>query len=103
VVIFSIVLALLTPVCSSLWSKIPLSFLEITTGLQLLQGLRMPEKWFICLVAALSAFGGICSAFQVKGVLDYPGANIKKYLLDKMLLSAGTFFLMWGYLKFLLH
>lgn len=101
VIIFSIILCILLPVCQHTVSKLFLSLLEITTGLKLLYTLSLPVVIKLPFLCALSSFGGLCSAFQIKGVLDYSSASIKKYLLDKMFLSAGTFFIIWAYLKFL--
>lgn len=98
VIIFSILLVILFPFCKTSFSKLVLSFLEITTGLKLLNTLLLPEHIKTALLCALSAFGGFCSAFQIKGVLDYPEADIKKYLLDKIALSAGTFLFILLYL-----
>ncbi|MCM1157682.1 MAG: hypothetical protein NC300_03235 [Bacteroidales bacterium] len=101
VIIFSIILVILLPFCHSGLLRTGLSFLEITTGLKLLASLTLSEPLKLSLLAMLSAFGGLCSAFQILGVLDYPGANIKKYLLDKICLSTGTFFIILFYLHFL--
>lgn len=98
VIIFSILLVILLPFCKHPLLKIILSFFEITTGLNLLNSIFIPETIHIALLGALSAFGGLCSAFQIKGVLEYPDISIKKYLLDKIVLSTGTFFLIWLYL-----
>lgn len=99
VIIFSILLCILLPVCTHTFSKLLLSFLEITTGLKLLSGLPISRALKLSLLCTLSSFGGLCSAFQILGVLDYKGAGIKKYLLDKLLLSAGTFLIIWLYCK----
>lgn len=99
VIIFSILLCILLPFCSNTILKILLSFLEITTGLKLLEGLSISYSLKLSLLCALASFGGLCSGFQILGVLDYNGANIKKYLLDKLLLSAGTFLIIWFYYK----
>ena len=98
VIIFSVFLGILLPLCKIQTFKIFLSFMEITTGLKLLNSLDLSQSLQLSLICALSAFGGFCSAFQIKGVLDYPEASIKKYLLDKLFLSAGTFFIMEIYL-----
>lgn len=100
VMIFSILLEILLPFCNPVPAKILLSFLEITTGLRLLNSLPLPLCIKTALLCAVSAFGGLCSAFQIKGVLNYPKAGIKKYLFDKLLLSTGTFFIILCYLKF---
>lgn len=97
VIVFSILLCILLPVCTHTVSKLLLSFLEITTGLKLLSSLSISPVFKLSLLCALSAFGGLCSAFQILGVLDYNGASIKKYLLDKLFLSAGTFLIIWIY------
>lgn len=99
VIIFSIILVILFPFCKTILLKLILSFLEITTGLKLLNILLLPENIKTAFLCGLSAFGGLCSAFQIKGVLEYPEADIKKYLLDKMLLSAGTFLFILLYLN----
>lgn len=99
VIIFSILLCILLPFCTHTIPKILLSFLEITTGLKLLESLAISHSLKLSLLCALSSFGGLCSGFQILGVLDYNGANIKKYLLDKILLSAGTFLIIWFYYK----
>lgn len=101
VIIFSIILVILLPFCKHPLLQLPLSFLEITTGLKLLDTIYFPLEIKLSLLCALSAFGGLCSAFQVKGVLEYPDDSIKKYLLDKLLLSTGTFFIILLYLKLL--
>lgn len=100
VIIFSILLEIAMPYCHNDITAVCLSFLEITTGLKLLSSLELPPDIKIGLICALSSFGGICSAFQIKGVLNYENAGIKKYLLDKLLLSSGTFLLALLYLSF---
>ncbi len=99
VIIFSILLSILLPVCKNTLSSFILSFLEITTGLKLMCALPLPSDLKLSCLCALSAFGGLCSMFQIRGVLTFPGAGIKKYLLDKLLLSAGTFFIIWLYCR----
>lgn len=91
VMIFSILLSILLPICTNDTSKILLSFMEITTGLNLISTLDITENLKIALLCALSASGGLCSTYQVKGVLEYQNVQIKKYLLDKCILSTGTF------------
>lgn len=93
VILFSILLAILLPYCQHTISRLLLSFLEITTGLQLLDSLFLSTRLKAALLCALCAFGGLCSGFQVKSVMDPSNVNIKKYLLDKTCLSAGTFFI----------
>lgn len=100
VMLFSILLEICIPRITYLPASCALAFLEITTGLKLLKTLPLPPVLSISLIMTLSAFGGLCSAYQIKGVLTYPHASIKKYLLDKMLLSAGTFLLTYIYLSF---
>ncbi len=97
VMIFSILLSVLLPICNHPFSKVALSFMEITTGLKLLAALELNEPIQISLLCALSASGGLCSAYQVKGVLEYKDTQIKKYLLDKCVLSTGTFGLVYLY------
>lgn len=103
VIIFSILLEIILPFCSFIPAKVFLSFLEITTGLKLLNTLSLPFHLKICFLCSLSSFGGLCSAFQIKGVLNYPKASIKKYLFDKILLSTGTFLIILCYLKLFFH
>ena len=103
VIIFSILLEIILPFCGPTPSKVILSFLEITTGLKLLNSLSLPFHIKTAFLCAVSSFGGLCSAFQIKGVLNYPKADIKKYLLDKLLLSTGTFLIILFYLKLFLH
>jgi len=98
VMIFSILLEILLPFCHQNTYKILLSLLEITNGLKLLGSLSLPSSVKISSICALSAFGGLCSAFQIRGVLEYQGADIKKYLRDKLILSAGTFCIIQCYL-----
>jgi len=99
VMIFSILFTILLPIFHTTISKILLSSLEITTGINLLTTLKLSETFRLTTICTLSAFGGICSAYQVKGVLEYPDTNIKKYLLDKCILSAGTFGIIYLYCK----
>ena len=100
VIIFSILLCILLPFCIHTPSRFLLSFLEITTGLKLMQSLPLSDSLRLSCLCALSAFGGLCSAFQIRGVLTFPEAGIKKYLLDKLVLSAGTFLIIWFYCNF---
>lgn len=97
VIIFSILLTILLPYCQHDVLKVLLSFLEITTGLKLLNTLDITTALHISIICCLSAFGGLCSVFQIKGVLDYSTPNIKKYLLDKCILSTGTFCIIYLY------
>lgn len=105
VMIFSIILEILTPICSSSLCQYVLSFLEITTGLKQITMLSASYCLKVAIVCMLSSFGGLCSAFQIHGVLNYRNANIKKYLIDKIILSIGTFLFAFCYmiLKFTLH
>lgn len=98
VMIFSILLEILLPLCHIMPGKILLSLLEITNGLKLLNSLSLNPCMKLSLISALSAFGGLCSAFQIHSVLEYPDAGMKKYLSDKLILSAGTFLIIWCYL-----
>lgn len=97
IIIFSILLTILLPIFQSTQAKIILSFLEITTGLSMLNMLSLAEPFHTSLLCSLCAFGGICSAFQVKGVLEYRDKTIKKYLIDKCVLSTGTFLIVYIY------
>ncbi len=97
VIIFSILLAMLLPAFQGTLPKIALSFLEITTGLSVLNALTIHTPLKIALLCSLCSFGGICSVFQVMGVLDYQVRQTKKYLLDKCILSTGTFFMIYCY------
>ena len=99
VILFSIMIQILQPLCQIVPAKLLLSSLEITTGLQLLQSITVPEATRLALICCLSSWGGLCSAFQIKGVLHYPNASIKKYLLDKSILSAGTFLIVYSYIR----
>lgn len=98
VIIFSILLATLLPLFPSVQPRIVLSFLEITTGLSLLNSLSLTEPFHTAILCSLCSFGGLCSAFQVKGVLEYPDTDIKKYLLNKCALSTGTFLIIYIYI-----
>jgi hypothetical protein len=98
VMIFSILLEIFLPFCPFNSYKIVLSLLEITNGLKIVEQLSLAFSLKISLLCALSAFGGLCSAFQIKGVLSYPGASIKKYLQNKIIFSTGTFFIIQCYL-----
>ncbi|MBQ9984433.1 MAG: hypothetical protein IJP29_07570 [Lachnospiraceae bacterium] len=97
VILFSILLSILLPLCSNHFVKLPLFFLEITTGIKLISDTSYNESVQIALLCALSSFGGLCSAYQIKGVLQYKNAEIKRYLIDKCILSSGTFFIVYLY------
>lgn len=99
VIIFSIILNILLIVITNVKVRCMLSALEITTGLSLIQSFPLPgnTKMYICIW--LSSFGGLCAAYQIKSVLTYTGASIKKYLIDKIILSSGTYIIIWLYLR----
>ena len=101
VMIFSIILSVLIPKTHSNIVKCMLSFMEITTGLKMLQSIHITGKTYICLILTLSSFGGLCSAFQIKSVLTSNNCSIKKYLRDKIFLSAGTCILTYIYLNYI--
>ncbi|MBE5923494.1 MAG: hypothetical protein E7271_03365 [Lachnospiraceae bacterium] len=101
VMIFSILFGVLLPNISNPYIKCSLSFLEITTGLNLLKSLPFISSFKLPLIMSLSSFGGLCSAYQIKSVLTYENATIKKYLFDKLILSTGTFLLTYLYQIFL--
>ena len=103
VILFSIVIKITLPLSRFSFFILPLSALEITTGLDLFASSSKLSNLYIPFLCALSSFGGLCSAFQIKGVLTYPNASIKKYLLDKCILSTGTFFIIYGYLAYSSH
>lgn len=88
VMVFSIAYELLLPICHFPYSKYPLSFLEITTGLNVLKNAYKESTFFLPVTGMLTAFGGFCSIFQITCVIS---VNIKNYLQTKFLLSAGTF------------
>lgn len=98
VIIFSILLSILIPHASTITSKCMLSMLEITTGIKLLSSLHISTKAYVCLILFLSSFGGLSTAFQIKAVVTYKNSSIKKYLRDKIILSAGTLILTYIYL-----
>lgn len=100
VIIFSIILNILLPKLHNNLSKCLLAFMEITNGMNLLNNLDISDTLRCCLLTALSSFGGLCTAFQIKGVLSYEESSIKKYLLDKIIISTGTFILTFLYLKY---
>lgn len=100
VMIFSIILQILTNrINSTPLTDCILSFLEITTGLNLLKNLSLNIDFCIPIICCLSSFGGLCAMYQIKSVLTYSGSSIKKYLPDKIIMSAGTFILISIYLK----
>lgn len=99
VILFSIFLELLVPLCPYSICKIPLSFLEITTGMHLLKNTCYNHFLYLPILGMLTAFGGICSAFQIYCVYPFP---IKKYLQTKLQLSAGTFLILLLY-QYLFH
>ncbi|MBE5941437.1 MAG: hypothetical protein E7264_02730 [Lachnospiraceae bacterium] len=101
VIIFSIALSVLVPITHNNFLKVMLSLLEITNGLNLLSITQLQYTLKIPLICMLCSFGGVCSMFQVKSVLTYPGINMKKYLADKCILSAGTFFIVYLYLTYI--
>lgn len=91
VMIFSVLFEIILPFCKPIKLQIPLSFLEITTGLNILSKSFRMISLYNPIVGALTAFGGLCSAFQISCVFDHKEMNIKKYLQHKFLLCAGTF------------
>ena len=92
VMIFSILLEILFSFFHGTGAKIIFSFLEITNGIHLLSKCNLSFCQNLPLMGALCSFGGLCSIFQIKCV--NPLMNIKKYLLTKLILSAGTFFIL---------
>lgn len=98
VIIFSIIINIILNKTNNLYIKCILSFMEITNGLMLLKDINISTNIFLAVSTALSSFGGLCTAFQIKSVLNYRGASIKKYLSDKILLSAGTLIIITFYL-----
>ena len=100
VIIFSIILNILMPVTHNNTAKCLLSFLEITNGLKMISSINIPDEIKTGLILSVSSFGGLCTAFQIKSVLTYSGASIKKYLRDKIILSAGTLVLTMIYISF---
>ena len=80
-------------------AKCSLSMLEITNGLKLIENLSISDKYITALIMFLSSFGGLCTAFQIKGVLNYEKNTIKKYLCDKLIIATGTLFLTLIYIK----
>lgn len=93
VIIFSILICILIPRCHNNVNSCAIAFLEITNGLRLISSINISTKIQSALIISLTSFGGLCTAFQIKSVLEYSEASIKKYLLDKLILSAGTFLL----------
>lgn len=77
----------------SLLSKIAISGLEITNGIQIITGLSCSMQMKTALIAGLTSFGGICSIFQTKSVITESELSIKKYTIIKII---------WGILSFLI-
>lgn len=88
---FSIAYEILLPVCRIQYLKIPLSSLEITTGLSVLKNTYHNTSVFLPIVGMLTTFGGFCSVFQIHCVIHF---KTKKYLQTKLIISAGTFFIL---------
>lgn len=91
VMIFSIAYEIILPLCHIHCFRFLLSFLEITTGLNILKNTYENSIYFLPMVGMLTTFGGFCSIFQIQCVIHF---KIKKYLQTKLLLSAGTFFIL---------
>lgn len=98
VMLFSIAYEILLPACHSNHLKCTLSFLEITTGLNVLNNTVKNSFFFLPIVGMLTTFGGLCSIFQINCVVQF---KIKKYLQTKLLLSAGTFIILLVYKAFI--
>ncbi|MGN0437711.1 MAG: hypothetical protein ACI4F4_04250 [Lachnospiraceae bacterium] len=94
VMIFSIAYEILLPFCNHSIFKLILSSLEITTGLNVIKSINMNEKLMLPFIGMLSTFGGFCSIFQIKCVISF---DTKKYLQTKLLLSVGSFIILFLY------
>lgn len=94
IMIFSIIYKISLPFCHSLYLQIILSFLEITTGLTVLKEALQNNCLYLPVIGMLTAFGGLCSIYQIKCVAHM---NTKKYLRTKLLLSTGTFLFLFIY------
>jgi len=61
-----------------------LSLVEVTQGAKAIIGMNYPPDMTLVLLSGAIGFGGVCVAFQVKGVTASAGLSTKKYLLGKV-------------------
>ena len=81
--IFNQMLDALLPI-SAIIKGVGIGIMEITTGSAYLSKLVMSLRMKNTLLAALCAFGGLCSAAQTASVISDTDLSVGQYLRDKV-------------------
>ena len=90
--IFQKALFLLLPNANLYFKAILALILEITSGLSNVKAISYVPLRSLLVVGGLS-FGGLCCIFQTNSVISAAKLSLKKYVLDKVLITALTLFL----------
>lgn len=94
--IFNQMLDALLPI-SAIMKGVGIGIMEITTGSAYLSRLVIPSRLKNSLLAALCAFGGLCSVFQTASVISDTDLSVGEYLRDKVrqMVIAGALGYLW--------
>ena len=93
VVIFSIISALITAFNhdNNMYINVLSCYMEVTSGIQDLLLLPLPQIKKAALILSLSAFGGISAIFQSVHILKQSKLPVSKYILSKIICGVGTY------------
>lgn len=103
IIVFSILLALLKtiPFSSFLWKEVFLPCLEITAGVKMTSQSALPFEMRYILTMSLTAFGGLCAAFQTQCMVQKNGFPFLPYIIEKLITAAVTSLFAFCYIHFL--
>lgn len=103
IIVFSILLALLktVPASSFLWREVFLPCLEITAGVTMTSSAALPFEMRYILTMSLTAFGGLCAAFQTQCMVQKNGFPLLVYIIEKLITAVVTSLLAFCYIRFL--
>lgn len=99
--VFSILMKLLQkiPLKNFVWSMLFLPSMEITGGIELLTGTECSFILKYVLLMALTAFGGMCAAFQTRCVAGKHPFSMGRYIIEKLITAVVTSLLAYFFMK----
>lgn len=102
---FSVLMGLLGKILSvggvagAVWKLGVLPALEITGGIELLTEAGIPFRLRYVLSMGLTAFGGLCAAFQTRCVAGWHPFSMGRYLTEKLITAVVTSLFAYGFIK----
>lgn len=95
IIIFCVILFSLEliPIQHFFWDSIFLPFLELTNGVRMITDQNLPFQTRYVLLMTLASFGGFCSAFQTKCIIQKAELSFFQYIKEKLITAMVTSFL----------